>query len=356
MDTSTAIAVIARGEARRIRPVRGGDNDNDNDKESDKDLERTLDELDAPIGRRLPAFTIVRSDGTLKALPMAHRDPGHDNAPRLQHLCSFLNRSVLPLVDPEAGLKGTFRVELHDSYTYLPRREEYANVFSFGRAVDATERSVALLPDPYHMDAFGGLVQRASLDPVSWSDKVPKLFFAGTTTGDRNPLLNARLRACAWGMTRPDLANMHITQVAQMSLESIVGAYTPQVAQAMLGPHAPLEAHFRHRYVLNVVGNTACWSRVPMILSTGSLMVHARHADATWYYPLLREGRHYVAADSVSGPDLERALQFCRSYDRQCRDMVREANVLSRQLFSSAAPAAAYAAELFTECAWLHCA
>jgi hypothetical protein len=36
--------------------------------------------------------------------------------------------------------------------------------------------------------------------------------------------------------------------------------------------------------------------------------------------------------------------------------MVREANVLSRQLFSSAAPAAAYAAELFTECAWLNAA
>jgi hypothetical protein len=124
----------------------------------------------------------------------------------------------------------------------------------------------------------------------------------------------------------------------------------------MMGAHAPLDTHFKYKYVLNVVGNTACWSRVPMILSTRSLMVHARHADVAWYYPLLREGRHYVAADSVNGPDLERALQFCKSYDRQCKDMVREANVLSRQLFSSAAPAAAYAAELFTECAWLNAA
>jgi hypothetical protein len=352
MDTSTAIAMLARGEARRIKPVRGCDGNNSNG----RDLDRALDELDAPIGRRIPAFTIENEKGRMRAIPLSYRDRTHDNAPRLMHLCSFLNRSVLPLVDPEAGLRGTFRVELHDSYTYLPRREAYANVFSFGRAVDARERDVALLPDPYHMDGFGGLVERASLDPVAWADKAPKLFFAGTTTGDRNPLVNARLRACAWGATRPDMANLHITQVAQMSLDSIVGAYTPQVAHAMMGPHAPLEAHFKHRYVLNVVGNTACWSRVPMILSTGSVMVHARHPDATWYYPLLREGRHYVAADSANGPDLERALQFCRSYDRQCKDMVREANVLARQLFSSSAPAAAYAAELLTECAWLWCA
>jgi hypothetical protein len=345
MDTATAISLLARGEARRIKPVGGCD--------SASELNRILDEMDAPLGRRLPAFTI---SSDMKATPLTHRDPGHDNAPRLIRLCDFLNRSVLPLVDPEAGLRGTFRVELHDSYTYLPMRDAYSNVFSFGRAIDAQERFVALLPDPYHMDAFGGLVSEASTDPVAWGDKLPKLFFAGTTTGDRNAAGNERLRACAWGASRPDLADMRITQIAQMSIESITKAYTPQLTTAMLGAHAPLDTHFKYKYVLNVVGNTACWSRVPMILSTRSLMVHARHADVAWYYPLLREGRHYVAADSVNGPDLERALQFCKSYDRQCKDMVREANVLSRQLFSSAAPAAAYAAELFTECAWLNAA
>jgi hypothetical protein len=345
MDTPTAISTIARNEARRIRPLLYCD-------------DRTLDELDADIGRRLPAFTIekqgIGNRTRLVAVPLSHRDPKHDNAPRLEHLCSFLNRSVLPIVDPEAGLRGTFRVELHDSYSYLKNCHKYSNVFSFGRGIDASERHVALLPDPYHMDSFGGLVDRASQDPIPWSSKQPKLFFAGTTTGSRDAAMNERLRACAWGTTRPDLADIHVTHVAQMSMDSISAAWSPGLAHSMMGPYAPLEKHFEYRYILNIVGNTACWSRVPMIMSTKSLMVHVRHSDATWYYPLLREDRHYVASESTNGPDIERALRFCRSYDRLCKDIVKEANVLARHLFSTSAPAASYAAELLTECALLN--
>jgi hypothetical protein len=352
MDTSTAIAHLARAEARRVRPVR----------DDPAAIDRTLDELDAPLGRRLPAFTIERCGGkqSIRAVPLSNRSPTHDNAPRLEHLCGFLNRSVLPLVDPEARLSGTFRIELHDAYSYLPDRHLYSNVLTFGRAVDALERNVALFPDPYHMDAFGGgsgVVARASADPVKWQDKEPLLFFAGTTTGDRRASANARLRACAWGATRPDMARMLITNVAQMPLGDVVAAYGSETASAFLRREpAPVEEHFGYRYVANIVGNTACWSRLPMIMSSQSLMVHVRHADAMWYYPLLREGRHYVAADSVDGPDLERAVHFCRSYDRQCRAMVAEANLVAHELFSTPAPAASYAAELLTEAAILYAA
>ena len=272
-------------------------------------------------------------------------------------MTSFLNARVLPAVDPASFATGAdlnFRIELHDSYSYLPGRHLYEECLTFGRMHNQHGKGrVALIPDPYHMADFGDAVARSAADDVEWSDKKPILFFAGTTTGDRDPRRNARLRACAWAAGRPDLARMHITNVAQMRIEDIAAAY-PQGYLNAVG-HAPfsVEEHFGYRYQANIVGNTACWSRLPMILASKSVAVHARNPgadDAMWYYPLLREGRHYVGADSSEGPDLERAMHFCRQYDRQCRAMTHEANALARDLFHSGA-AAAYLAAFLEEAA-----
>lgn len=339
MDIGQATEDIARSEGRRVHPVRDPSE---------------LEELDEAMGRRLPAFRIDRSEAksgsAFVAVGLSDRDPGHDNADRLPFLVDFLNTRVLPMVESAACVSGTYRVELHDSYTYLPDRHRYHNVFSFGRAPDAAERTVALLPDPYHMGDFGGLVSIMSDDTVPWTDKLPKLFFAGTTTGDRNPANNARIRACMWALDRPDVAEMHITKIAQMAPDAILKAH-PRFRET-LRPPIPPEQHFRYRYQTNIVGNTACWSRLPMIMASRSLLVHCRSVaadDAMWYYPLIREGRHYVGADSAEGPDLLRAHAFCRSYDRQCRAMVDEANVLARDLFHSGT-AASYMATLLEEC------
>jgi hypothetical protein len=346
MDGGQAVEYIARAEARRVRPLRD---------------EAELDELDERLGRRLPAIRIRSEGGRLMAEGLA-RDPGHDNAGRLPVIVAFLNDHVLPLVgcvgcvgsSGRIGSIGCYRIELHDSYSYLPGRERYEEVLTFGRANDALERRVALIPDPYHMADFGGAVARASADDVPWANKVPKLFFAGTTTGDRNPSYNARLRACLWSADHTDVARMHITNVAQMSIDDIVTAH-PRFIEVAHAPYA-IEDHFAYRYQVNIAGNTACWSRLPMILASRSIAIHARtpHAadDAMWYYPLLREGRHYVGAESSEGPDLLRALAFCRAYDRQCRAMTDEANALARSLFNRGTAAAYLAAFLEESALW----
>lgn len=332
MDTGQAVEYIARAEAARVRAITD---------------DAELDELDEKLGRRLSGIRIRRKIGGGLVAEALVRDPGHDNADRLPFLVRFMNDRVLPMVDPAACFGnaergGVLRVELHDSYSYLPGRHLYEEALSFGRAPDALERRVALVPDPYHMSDFGGAVVAAAADAVPWAAKEPLLFFAGTTTGDRDPARNARIRACVWSATRRDVSRMYITNVAQMRLESIVAAH-PDFMHAMHAP-VPVEDHFGYRYIVNIAGNTACWSRLPMILSSRSLAVHARTPcgadDAMWYYPLIREGRHYVAADSAEGPDLERALGFCKAYDKQCRAMTNEANALSRDLFHSGTAAA----------------
>ena len=340
MDTARAVEHIAHAEARRVRAFRD---------------ESELDDLDERLGRKLPAFRVTKNYAGSSAFvaEALDRDPSHPNGDRLPLVVDFLNRRVLPLVDPDADPAGCYRLELHDSYTYLPGRERYEDAFSFGRAHDAKERRVALLPDPYHMVGFGGAVDAAAQDPVPWNQKAPKLFFAGATTGDRCPALNARLRACMWSLDRRDVSVMLITKLAQMRLEDVVEAH-PRFLEATNAP-VPIDEHFAFRYQVNIAGNTAAWSRLPMMLASRCLVVHARQRaadDATWYYPLLREGAHYVGADSADGEDLLRAHAFCRAYDGKCRAMVDAANAVARDLFHPGA-AAAYAAALLEECVWL---
>jgi len=340
MDLPGAVEYLARAEALRVRPITD---------------EAELDELDAAVGRGVPVFDVRRDARGRLAASGRLRCERHDNADRLPFMVEWLNRCVLPLVEGGGGggdVTGAWRLELHDSYSYLPERAGYREVLSFGRAPDAAERRVALLPDPYHIGDFGGLLAQArrGVRAVPWASRAPSLFFAGTTTGDRDPARNERIRACVWslGLGRPEVARMHITNVAQMSLADVERAWGPQRARGVL--HAPVgvEEHWRHRFQVNIVGNTACWSRVPMVMSSGSLLVHVRHADAAWYYPLLREREHYVAADSVDGEALLRARDFCVANDAECERIAASAAALAARLFEPST-AAAYAAVLLQE-------
>ena len=328
MNIGDSIEVLAKAEGRRICPVN----------------EDELDELDADLGRKVPAFRIDRSGGGFVA-EFLDRDPGHDNVGRIPFIRDFLNRRVLPMVERSVDVTGAYRIELHDSYSYLEGSHLYKNVLSFGRATDAAEHSVALMADPYHMGDFGGLVNAMSLDDVPWEAKAPKLFFAGTTTGSRIPQSNERLKACVWSLDHRDVADMHITKVAQMDVGEILSAF-PRFSETMHAPFAPVD-HFPYKYQVNIAGNTACWSMLPMVLASKSVLVHCEpHGrDVMWYYPMLKAGEHYVSANSSGGEDLLLAHRYCVNNDAECRATTARANSIARSLFHSGT-AATYASIL----------
>ncbi len=304
MDTPGAISYLAAAEARNVWALR--------------------DDEAAVAG--LP-YVRVRREGGGRGAPRyavaGHGHAGHDNAPRMEFLCDWLSRRVLPLVDPACDVSGCYRWELHDAISYLPRRREpgrYYNALTFGRADDDRETRVALAPDCYHIMGFGGATEVR--DPIPLAAKASQLFFAGTTTGDRDPRRNVRIQACLWARRRaPDVARFTITSIAQMDPAAALAA-VPEL-RACLGPHVPLPEHHRYRYQVNLVGNTACWSRVPMVMASNSLLLHVRHPDMLWYYPLLREGTHYLGAEALG--ELLPLRQRCDADLARCQGIVADA-------------------------------
>lgn len=313
MDTFAAIRHLARAEALRgLRPITDA---------------AELDAL-AEAGMAVPRLRVARDPASGRLTATGHGHTGHDNEGRMPFLCAFMNQRVLPYVSPgaQADVCGEWRVELHDSHSYLPRARQlpatYANCMAFARPLDEPARGASLLPDPYQMGGYGGML--GVPDRVPWAAKRPALFFAGTTTGDRDPARNERIAACVWALRHPrEHVDFRITNVAQME-PGAARAAVPEMDR-VLHPPVPHEEHHRYRYQVNIAGNTACWSRVPMVLASGSVLVNLRtHADILWYYPLLREDVHLAAVGALDALPAKRA--WLEANPAWCARVVADAN------------------------------
>lgn len=330
METQDAVRAIARYEGARLRPLRD-------------------DERDAHVSdTKEPLLVHLRRDTNGSVCSTGSGHLGHDNEPRMQFLCDFLDRRVLPLLDPATSIGGgvALPIELHDSFSYLSDADHprYKNCMVFSRPRDSC--CGALIPDPFHMASFGGLLDAARTDPVPWRSKESRLFFAGSTTGDRNPSRNERVRACVWALRQPPgSCDFRITNIAQMTREHLLES-VPAVAHS-IRPCVPVHDHFRYRYQVNIQGNTACWSRVPMIMSTQSLLVNLRHEDVMWYYPMMAPGTHFVQARG-----LDDMLGLRRWFDENAEEAVRitrNANAFARDVLASTDTAAIYLANFIEE-------
>ena len=257
---------------------------------------------------------------------------GHDNEARMQPLCDFLQMQVLPVLALEANVGGHFNVELHDSYSYLDRhpRAYYDNCLTFSKVWNHARAVV--VPDMYQMYGYGTIPR----DPYTWAQKVPRLFGAYTTTGDRDPAKNERILTCLRGLEHREVCDLRITNVAQMSKEAFLAV--PRASE-LLSPFVPPHEQLRHQCILTIRGNTALWN-LPWLLSSNSVMLQKHHEDVCWYSPLLLDGTHYKRSYS-----LEQALsqaEFFKNNPAEAQHMTRCANRFVRDFMMPSSRAALY--------------
>lgn len=310
------ILSLATREAVRVRKFRDAE-----EEETDRR------DLDLPS---VPLLHVSRSSAGRWAVGTSG-EGGHPNEIRMPFVRDWIEREVLPST-VEGDCTGTFRLQLHDSCSYLPRAEAFRNVLSFGRTVDA---SVAMFPDPYQVSGYAGV---DAVDRVPWEAKQSSVVFAGCTTGDTDPTKNARVLACLWALDHPSETDFRISAVVQMRPYDAF-----RHVRSVLAPHLPMQLLFRHRFIANIMGNSACWSRVPMILGSSSVMFHVPHADLAWYYPAMRSDTHYVECPTHAS--ILRCRQSCLADEAKCRHMTAQANGFHRQYLTREA-AVVYAARL----------
>lgn len=325
MNNLDAIQYLAHAEARNFAPWR-------------------LDGDDG-IMTAVPRLVVTKDEGGGGYRVAMQGHQGHDNEGRAPLICEFVRASVLANLDPAINAAGVYPIELHDSYTYLAtdsaaHRARYRGCLTFSK--DLSHRHTVLFPDPYQIGGYGGML--GVKDERPFAQKASSVLFAGTTTGARSPKDNERIRACVWALNHRPRYEFYITHIAQMAHEDIRRDLGADVLRAIVRPHVSQEEHHRHKYVLNIRGNTCCWSRVPMILNSNSLLLNLRHGDGTWYYPMLQAGTHFVPVPSLNSlPDV---VQQCDSNPAWCEHITQNAREFVRQ-FCSPTHAAYYAKCLF---------
>lgn len=218
----------------------------------------------------------------------------HDNSARMIGFSKLLNDQVLPNISKDMCINNsTFGIELHDSNSYLDNEFDYTNCMVWSRNKD-DNRSI-LIPDYYQLFNYDGLLIK-NTDPYKFINKpINKIGFYGSTTGDKNPLLNNRIKMCIWSVGNRDFVDAYITKVVQMS-RNVFNRAIGDSNLIMSESISPADM-FKYKILLDIPGNTYSWDRVPLILNSNSLLFRMKCNDYGWYFPILHEGEHFISVD-----------------------------------------------------------
>lgn len=296
MNDLESYQYLAQQNARRCRPKR-------------------LEEIDTTI----PYFEIYK-DPLGKYDIKGYNYETHDNAPRMILWHQYLNKAIFPFIkSKDIDIKGFYNIQLHDSYTYLEDGKSYDDVLVFSKF----KKDVApvLIPDPYAMQNWGGVLDTIR-DNTPWSNKINKVCFYGTTTGNRSPALNQRLSLCLWSLAKPNLYDFKITQIAQMS-QADVHSYLGDKAQQVISSPMPPSEQTKYKYHLVLDGNTCRFDVWNYLTNSVTLKYHSK--EMLWYYPLMHDGVHFIEVnkdnmeDKMRGVDNNTAILLAENAKRLIR-------------------------------------
>lgn len=273
---------------------------------------------------------------------------GHDNQDRMLFFAEYLMKRILPTIPNIASLQGFFSMELHDTYSYLNNGVDYTGCLTWSKR--KSDHNVVLLPDLYQIVNYGGKLQN-HLDTYAWESKNNKIGFWGTTTGSRNPKENERIQTCLWAHEHAaDVTEFKITKVAQMTHEQVLHDL-PNFEKVYNAEGQVSQDHmFGYKFLLDIPGNTCSWDRVPLIMSSNSLLFKKPCKDMCFYYPLMIDRTHYV---EVNEHNMLNMREYYLNNPREAAFIIQNANHFAKTFFNNRV-AEIYTRSLFQSCADHH--
>ncbi len=196
------------------------------------------------------------------------------------------------------------------------------------------EKNALLLPDAFLLEnkKWPGVfekIQKASKN-YSWDEKIPKVFWRGTTTGgdvdhgfvykldnyDRLP----RLSLVMMSKSFPNLIDAKFTRLVQFSEEE--SSKDLHMVLSTLFPEGPKwvveEDHLAYKYLISIDGNTCAWLRVPWILLSNSVLLKQESQKIEMFYAGLKPYVHYVpVSEDIS--DVFEKLRWLHHHDAEAK-------------------------------------
>lgn len=217
----------------------------------------------------------------------------HDNAPRMLYFSKYLQQNVLPNIQSKHNLNGFYNIELHDSNSYVENNYNNCLVWSKNKH----DTSSILIPDIFNLGNYGNKLNDLK-DNKTWEEKVDKMGFWGSSTGDMDPCKNQRISDCLWFQSLDPLhiySDVFITNIVQMNPNTVIKKI-PKIFDVFRYP-VTYNEQFKYKFLLDIPGNTCCWDRTPLILNSNSLLFKMPCDEMCFYYPLLQENIYYVQVD-----------------------------------------------------------
>lgn len=285
---------------------------------SQKCYPKKIEEIDKSI----PYFEIIKNQfNRYDIIPYSYES--HDNAQRMSLWVNYIKDMILPNIDSKINLSGYYNIQLHDSPTYLNDNKDYKDVLCFAKLKN--DKGAILIPDPYMIQNWGNMLNNID-DKKEWTDKKNKIIFAGTTTGNRDPLKNERINLCLWSLKNKDFCDFNITNIAQMNIENIK-KYVPEFDNIYKLP-INIDEQMQYKYQLNIDGNT-CKFNVEHF-KINSVIMKYKSNDMLWYYPLIQNNVHYT---EVNKDIIKNTFEFFNNNPNLANVMIYNAKKLASELF-----------------------
>ncbi|MCH9610893.1 MAG: hypothetical protein S4CHLAM81_05360 [Chlamydiales bacterium] len=204
-------------------------------------------------------------------------------------------------------------------------------IFTFARNRDAN--GSLLMPDCEALNSFDRKYLysaiRQSCTQVDWIAKEPTIFWRGGATGPaiyevNDAKINARLFLVQQGKTLSYI-NAALTSYGN-SLEHL--AREEKEAYFILGNRVSPVDSLKFKYLIDIDGNSCCYSRTFWILLSNSLMFKQTTRNTQWYYKGLQPFVHYIpVANDLE--DLHTSFEWAVANDEQCKQIAEQASLFA---------------------------
>lgn len=201
-----------------------------------------------------------------------------------------------------------------------------------------TNKNVVLIPDFEAMQGYQNIYKKLDLikNKYSWQKKIASIFWRGNASGaEAGPAEYKfpRLQFLQTASRYPNIIDAKFTKYPKQTsseLQAYLNKYFP------INHTTEIEEALKYRYLFDVDGYSCSYSRMAWILYSDSLLFKHKSTKQQWYYSLLQPFVHYIPIKEDFS-DLEQQYLWAENNKDQAQQIVHNAQILAKQVFSEQA-------------------